>query len=259
MSEVGAIHRRGGVAAIPRGLRVYAVGDIHGCAHLLDDLLAQIDEDCRRDCPARKAIVFLGDYVDRGPDSAGVIDRLRTLRSSWKGDLAFVMGNHEEVLIRMLDGETELLDDWLRFGGRECLSSYGADPDELAAAPAGERLERLQALLPQSHQRFLRDLIDTVRVGDYLFVHAGVRPGVDLRQQAQSDLRWIRAPFLDDEDSDHGVMVVHGHTIAPEVEWRGNRIGIDTGAYCSGRLTALVLEGEGRRLLSTEPAEVDYA
>ena len=259
MSIMRSSRRHRAKPTVPRGLRVYAVGDIHGCAHLLDELIARIDADWRGRPAARKAIVFLGDYIDRGPDSAGVIDRLRALAVSWKGEAAFVMGNHEEVLVRILDGETALLEDWLRFGGRECLLSYGADPDALSSAAANERLEQIRAVVPQAHQRFLRDLVDTVRIGDYLFVHAGIRPGVDLRQQTHSDLRWIRAPFLDDAVSDHGVTVVHGHTIVDEVEWRRNRIGIDTGAYWSDRLTALVVEGEEQRLLSTEPAEIGVA
>ncbi|HZC37142.1 MAG TPA: serine/threonine protein phosphatase, partial [Sphingomicrobium sp.] len=161
----------------------------------------------------------------------------------------------EEVLLRILDGDASFIPSWLRFGGAQCLKSYGSDPRQIAVQDDATALGAIQAAIPQKHQQFLRSFVDTCRFGDYLFVHAGIRPGVSIDQQLQSDLRWIREPFLLDE-TDHGCVVVHGHTITPEVEERSNRIGIDTGAYRTGVLTALVLEGRGRWYLDTrETAE----
>jgi serine/threonine protein phosphatase 1 len=137
----------------------------------------------------------------------------------------------------------------LKFGGAECLSSYGVDPLDLGRSEL-EALATIKFAIPVDHHKFVASFADTLSFGDYLFVHAGLRPGVELRQQSQSDLRWIRAPFLDD-DSDHGVVVVHGHTISGRVEYRENRIGIDTGAYRSGVLTALALEGASKWTLDT--------
>ena len=198
---------------------------------------------------AKTLLVFLGDLIDRGPSSAQVIDRLR----SYKADgvrTVFLLGNHEEVLLRILNGDASLIPSWLRFGGAECLKSYGADPLAIAAHDDAEAISALRAAIPQEHVEFLRSFVDTCRFGDYLFVHAGIRPGVSIDQQLQSDLRWIREPFLFDQ-TDHGCVVVHGHTISPEVEERPNRIGIDTGAYRTGILTALALEGRERWYLDT--------
>ena len=196
---------------------------------------------------------MLGDFIDRGPDSRGVIERLRT----WHHDqakLVLLAGNHEEVLLRLLAGETGLLDSWLSFGGAECIASYGLDPAELHGIPERAALDRLRAAVPRDHQSFLHGFADTVKIGDYLFVHAGIRPAVHLSMQMQQDLRWIRQPFLDDE-RDHGFVVVHGHTISEAVVERPNRIGIDTGAYASGRLSAVGIEGTERWFLeAAEPA-----
>ncbi|MEO5972212.1 MAG: metallophosphoesterase family protein, partial [Sphingomicrobium sp.] len=194
-------------------------------------------------------VVFLGDLVDRGPDSAGVIRRL--LDGPLPGHRhSFLMGNHEEAMLRVWDGEEDTLRGWLTYGGRETLASYGLGRNEIFKL-AADLPRAMREVVPQAHIDFIRGFDDQVRVGDYLFVHAGIRPGVPLDEQDQSDLRWIREEFLYDEDSDHGVMVVHGHTIAAEPEVRSNRIGIDTGCYSSGRLTALVLEGTERRFLTT--------
>lgn len=233
------------------GYRAYAVGDIHGRLDLLEDLLAKIYADLQHR-PAEKALlVFIGDLIDRGPGSAQVIERLRTYRRPGVRAV-FILGNHEEVLLRILDGDRSLISSWLQFGGRECLQSYGVDPAVLAGRSRAEQLELIRAAIPAGHKEFLRGFVDSCRFGDYLFVHAGVRPGVALEQQRQSDLRWIREPFLFDE-TDHGFVVVHGHTISPEVDERPNRIGIDTGAYRTGVLTALVIEATDRRFIDTSP------
>lgn len=232
-----------------KGHRAYVVGDIHGRLDLLDDLLERIHRDLT-DRPARRTVlVFVGDLIDRGPDSAGVVERLRTYRRSGVRPI-FLLGNHEEVLLRILRGESELMADWRRFGGLECMASYGADSDALEQLETNEAAALVRKLVPPAHVQFLASFADSFRFGDYLVVHAGIRPGVALDQQLQSDLRWIRAPFLG-SSADHGFVVVHGHTIRADVEERPNRIGIDTGAYESGILTALAIEGADRWYLAT--------
>jgi serine/threonine protein phosphatase 1 len=223
-----------------RGYRAYVVGDIHGRYDLLDHLLRRIERELRHR-PARKTLlVFVGDLIDRGPASRQVIERLRTYRHRGVRPV-FIQGNHEEVLLRILAGDASLVDNWLQFGGAECLRSYGVSPRELFGRTHQEVLEIIREAIPAEHREFLESFVDSCRFGDYLFVHAGIRPGVELEQQRQTDLRWIREPFLFDK-SDHGFIVVHGHTISPEVEERPNRIGIDTGAYRTGILTALAIE-----------------
>jgi serine/threonine protein phosphatase 1 len=232
-----------------RGYRAYVVGDVHGRLDLLEQLLEQIEHDWT-ERPARKVLlVFLGDLVDRGPHSAQVVERLRTFSAPGVRTV-FLLGNHEEVLLRILEGDASVIPSWLRFGGAECIASYGADPREVARSADADAVRLVRETIPDEHVEFLRSFGDTCRFGDYLFVHAGIRPGVSVDEQLQSDLRWIREPFLLDE-TDHGCVVVHGHTIIPEVEERTNRIGIDTGAYRTGVLTALVIEEAEHRYLDT--------
>jgi serine/threonine protein phosphatase 1 len=245
-----------GSAAKPRpaprgkeGARAYAIGDIHGCLGLLDQLLVRIEEDAAARPPKRTFIVFLGDLIDRGPSSAGVVDRLRTYRPDFATPV-FITGNHEEIMLRVLGGESDLFGDWLKFGGAECLESYGMDARALKRAEPEKAVAEVKARLPASHIEFLATFADTFRFGDYLFVHAGIRPGIDVEHQDQFDLRWIREPFLSDEE-EHGVVVVHGHTIVDDVEERRNRIGLDTGAYRNGVLTAIGIEDDERWYLST--------
>ena len=231
------------------GARAYAIGDSHGRLDLLNLLLAKVEADIAARPNKRNFIIFLGDLVDRGSDSAGVVERLRTYRPD-DARTIFLAGNHEEVLLNILNGDASILPSWLKFGGAECAQSYGLEPDSLRQIEEGAAADLVRAKVPRAHREFLESFGDTFSFGDYLFVHAGIRPGVELDLQAQSDLRWIREAFLFDE-TDHGFVVVHGHTISPDVEVRDNRIGIDTGAYATGRLTALVLEGGARRYLST--------
>lgn len=233
----------------PRGFRAYAVGDVHGRLDLLNSLLSMIEQDVARRPVRRSLLIFLGDLIDRGPDSKGVIERLLTYRH---GRLKpyFLAGNHEEVLLRLIAGERGILASWLKFGGADCLLSYGFDPSSLDARNERASLTAIRNVFPAEHIRFIGSFADTLRFGDYLFVHAGIRPRIDLSLQSQSDLRWIRSPFLED-DGDHGVVVVHGHSISPAAELRHNRIGIDTGAYRTGILTALALEGADRWILDT--------
>lgn len=239
---------------LPPGYRVYAVGDVHGRDDLLGDLLAQIEADAAGRGRAKLAVVFLGDLIDRGPSSRQVVERLRTYRPSGVRPV-FLAGNHEEVLLRILDGEARLIPDWLRFGGAECLASYGVDAANLRRMQPTQAIETVRSAIPASHGEFLRGFDDTFRAGSYLFVHAGIRPGIPLEQQSRADLRWIREPFLTD-GSEHGFTVIHGHTIREQVEERANRIGIDTGAYRTGVLTALGLEGSERWYLQATAPDI---
>ena len=243
--------------SIPAGHRVYAIGDIHGRDDLLAEMLVRVEDDCRARGKARVVLVFLGDLIDRGPSSAQVLERLSQYRPEGVR-LVFLAGNHEEVMLRALDGDTGVLPDWLRFGGAECLASYGLEPPRLKGMAPAEALREIRSAVPSSHVAFLRGFDDTFRAGDYLFVHAGIRPGIPLAQQSQADLRWIREPFLGDR-AEHGFVVVHGHTIREEVEEHHNRIGIDTGAYRFGTLTALALEGTDRWLLQARASHPESA
>lgn len=231
-----------------KGYRAYVVGDVHGRLDLLEELLAKIHAELQHRPSAKTLLVFVGDLIDRGPSSAQVIERLRTYRRAGIRPV-FLLGNHEEVLLRILKGDAQLITKWRWFGGAECLESYGVDPSQFSHLTDEEALALVRRAIPKEHVEFLESFADSCRFGDYLFVHAGIRPGVELEQQRQSDLRWIREPFLLDE-SDHGFVVVHGHTIAREVEVRPNRIGIDTGAYRTGVLTALAIEGPERWLVA---------
>ena len=242
---------------IPAGYRVYAIGDIHGRDDLLADLLEKIELDSSNRPPAKRILVFLGDLIDRGPSSAAVVDRLRTYRPK-DTRLVFLAGNHEEVLLQILDGDAQVVPDWLRFGGAECIRSYGVDPVGIRSMAPERAVETIAQAIPAAHSEFLRGFDDTFRAGDYLFVHAGIRPGLPLAEQASSDLRWIREPFLSD-GADHGFVVVHGHSIREDVEERSNRIGIDTGAYRYGVLTAIGLEGGDRWYLQASAALAEFA
>jgi serine/threonine protein phosphatase 1 len=253
---MGLLRKLGLVSAgrkLPRGkagCRAYAVGDVHGRLDLLDAILAEIERDMAARRPVRTFLVFLGDLIDRGPDSAGVVERLRTYRHN-DAELVMLSGNHEEVLLEILSGKLGVLPAWLKFGGVECATSYGIDPEKLRQADERRAIEIVREKVPRRHREFLRSFADTFRFGDYLFVHAGIRPGVGLDEQDRKDLRWIREPFLGDA-KEHGFLVVHGHTITREVDERPNRIGIDTGAYQSGILTAVAVEDDRRWFLRAD-------
>lgn len=229
------------------GRAVFAVGDIHGCLDLLEGLLEGIKVATARD-ERPPLILFLGDYVDRGPDSRGVIDRLIAVAESYPG-ARFLCGNHEEAMIRFL-ADPQGGPAWSTYGGRATLLSYGVRPpgrnaDDAAWARAQQKLN---ARIPPAHLKFLWGLEDSVEVGDYFFAHAGVRPDKSLQSQASRDLRWIREPFLSN-DRPLEKMIVHGHTpsLAPHADRA--RIGVDTWAYKTGVLTALELRGRQRRCL----------
>lgn len=243
---------RWGNSAGPKGYRAYAIGDVHGRLDLLDELLLLIEADIASRSPAKNLIVFLGDLIDRGPRSAQVVERLRLYKPSF-AKVICLMGNHEEAMLRVVGGEGDLLRDWLRFGGAECVESYGLDPRQLGRADPSAAVAALNKAVPKEHIAFLHGFADTASFGSYLFVHAGIRPKVRLEDQRSIDLRWIRSPFLEDR-SEHGFTVVHGHTISEEVDFQSNRIGIDTGAYKSGLLTALGIERRQHWLLQVAGA-----
>ncbi|XHS02377.1 metallophosphoesterase [Sphingomonas sp. DBB INV C78] len=228
-------------ATVPEGRRVYAIGDVHGRLDLLEQLLEKINEDDVGRGPCGTDIIFLGDLIDRGPESAGVVERLRLLAGKDRR-CRFLMGNHEEIFLRALSGDLQSLKLMIRIGGKETILSYGVDHAQYLAWDFDELLSTLNGIVPENHGAFISGFEDTIVVGDYIFVHAGLRPNLPIDQQRVSDLRWIRKDFLESK-VDFGGMVVHGHNVTPEIDRQINRIGIDTGAYASGRLTALCLEG----------------
>lgn len=230
---------------IPAGERVYAVGDIHGRLDLFRALLAAIEADDAAQPSADTTIILLGDLVDRGPDSSGVLRAARLLQRRRKTRILY--GNHEEMFVKSME-DVGVLRHFLRHGGRETLASYGIRLDDLAE-PTYEVLQvQMADAVPPADLDFIATFEEAIAIGDYLFVHAGVDPAVALDEQDPRDLRWIREPFMS-HPMRLGPMIVHGHTIVEGVEERAHRISLDTGAYMSGRLTAVALEGESRRYI----------
>ena len=237
-------------AAVPEDMRIYAVGDIHGRADLLKRLMRKIEEDARAAPEARKLLIFLGDYVDRGFQSKDVIDFLI------EGDFSrfetyFLRGNHEAAFETFLS-DPSFGPQWARFGGAETLMSYGIQPPRAKTVESEwtEVCEQLNQVLPASHRHFLSSLTLYEAFGDYVFVHAGLKPGQPLEAQNEKDILWIRDEFLSDERP-FDRMVVHGHTPISEPHLDHRRIGIDTGAYLTGKLTAACLSGTNVSFLST--------
>jgi len=233
---------------IPAGRRLYCIGDIHGRLDLLEELQEMIRVDAES-FEGEKTVIYLGDFIDRGAQSKQVLDLL--LEQALEGfDAVHLLGNHEQTMLDFLE-QPQAAGAWLGFGGQVTLMSYGVGLGRVQMARQLVLLrDELEAKLPQSHLEFLRSCRLTHTEGSYCFVHAGIRPGLELEQQVPDDLLWIRDEFVRSRRN-HGAIVVHGHSITEEVEWQPNRIGIDTGAYYSGMLTALVLEGAGQRLLQT--------
>ena len=249
------------ISRAPVGERIYAIGDIHGRCDLLERLIGQIEEDCA-DLPAgmKATIIFLGDYIDRGLQSRAVIDFLISDRLE-RFNTIFLMGNHEEALLRFLD-DASFGKQWTRYGGAETLYSYGFNPPNsraslasheamAAAAQAWEKVwTGFRQSIPHDHIEFFQTLRPYHVAGDYLFVHAGMRPNVPLNEQTQRDMLWIRDEFLDDDRPfDH--VIVHGHTPTEDIHRDNRRIGLDTGAFISGKLTAVKLQDEQVSFLFT--------
>jgi serine/threonine protein phosphatase 1 len=226
---------------LPEGVRIYAIGDVHGRVDLLDQVFSRIDAHLAAYPIAHPLQVLVGDYIDRGPASREVLDRL--IYRARTRQTVFLRGNHETFIFEFLR-RPAVLGDWGRLGGLETLLSYGLKPSfNPDAATQKELAIALRAALPMSHRIFLESLHMSFNCGEFFFAHAGVRPGVPLAKQREEDLLWIREEFLLHEE-DFGKIIVHGHTPVREVDIRRNRINIDTGAYATGRLTCLVIQGE---------------
>lgn len=236
-------------ASVPEGRRIYAIGDVHGRNDLLNILIEKILADDGGRSTAESEIIFLGDLIDRGPDSAQVIETTMQLKKD-AGAVRFLMGNHEEVYLEAARGDEKSVRFFNRIGGRETILSYDITLKEYIELDMAQLAGRMSLLIPQHHIDFVSAFEDKIVIGDYAFVHAGIKPGVPLSEQEPKHLRWIREEFLD-EDEPHEKIIVYGHTISDDVVETGNRIGIDTGAYETGKLTALVLEGSERRYLDT--------
>ncbi|WP_206242068.1 metallophosphoesterase family protein [Novosphingobium terrae] len=239
--------RKSSLPSTDAGDRIYAVGDVHGRFDLMQALMEKIAQH-HADLPPTQGlhIIFLGDLIDRGPDSLKVLDYLAQAQRRMPG-MIVLLGNHEEVLLKVLEGDQRALRSWLTFGGAQTLESMGVavpGPDD----DLDDCLTAIRRALPMQLASWLRRLPLTAHSGDYFFCHAGVRPGVPLKRQKREDLLWIRDDFLTDQ-SGHGAVIVHGHSIHPQVDMHANRIGIDTGAYATGVLTALYLEGDRREVL----------
>lgn len=234
---------------LPDGHNVYAIGDIHGRLDLLKRLLDTIEKDIAETSCAEHSVIFLGDYIDRGPHSKGVIEHLASL--SIKGATCrYLMGNHESFMINLMVNGGDV-DIWFHNGGWETLASYGIDISPRDSAFDGSRIgATLVEAVPEHHKQFLESLHYSWRIGDIFFAHAGVNPNRSIEDQQIKDLIWIREEFLQSE-RDHGPLIVHGHTPRPEPEVMRNRINVDTGAWHSDHLTAVVLKNGHCRFLST--------
>ncbi len=237
--------------SVPEGKRIYAIGDVHGCKSLLEDLLEKINKDNAQRGAAETEIIFLGDLIDRGPDSAGVLDLCIDLKKTNKS-VHFLMGNHEEMFLEaVVDRIPKLMRFFLRVGGTETLLSYDILRNDFMSMDIEELCEFIPQLIPQEHIDFIQNFDEHIIIGDYMFVHAGIKPGVALDEQKPKHLRWIREDFIDNK-SPHGKIIVFGHTIFDEVREKNNHIGIDTGAYKNNLLTALCLEGDERWYLQAK-------
>ena len=230
---------------VPEGQRFYVIGDIHGRCDLLDELILAIEEDDAQVGQAETTIIFLGDLVDRGPESARVIETARQWGKRRK--VRYLAGNHEEMFLQSFE-DKEMLRHFLKHGGRETVLSYGIKKKRYNELSLKELQQELHELVPKKHRKFLGAMEDIILAGDYAFAHAGINPKRAIDDQQQSDLRWIRDRFLKHREPLTHV-VVHGHTIFEDVEHTPYRIGIDTGASRTGILTALVLEGDQRRII----------
>jgi serine/threonine protein phosphatase 1 len=227
---------------VPEGQRVYAIGDVHGCLDRLVSLHWAIAADLAAHPVRYSVLVHMGDYVDRGPNSRQVVELLMGSIAAPVNYRVELMGNHEAMMRQALDGDRRAAGHWLDNGGEQTLESYGV-PDPMVVQPSAWR-----RAVPDTHMAFLDRLQPMHREGDYVFAHAGIRPGVPLKAQLPEDLMWIREPFLSDR-SKRDVVVVHGHTPQQEPAIFENRIGIDTGAVMGGKLTCLILQDDQLRFI----------
>ena len=234
-------------ASVPDGTRVYAIGDIHGCFDLFEALADAIERDDAERGAADTTVILLGDLVDRGPDSRKVIESARRWQKSRK--VRILAGNHEEMFLESFT-DKGVLRHFLKHGGRETILSYGIPKKEYNDASIDSLQASLQELVPQEDRDFINGFEEWIAIGDYAFVHAGIAPGVPLEEQKRRDLLWIRERFLA-HDEPHPQIIVHGHTIFKDIDERSNRIGVDTGAFRFGRLTAVVFEGHTRRYIQS--------
>lgn len=233
---------------VPEGQRVYCIGDIHGRLDLLEEIHRKIVADAH-DFNGEKTLIYLGDYIDRGDHSKQVIDLL--INRPLPGfEHVFLLGNHEQTLLDFLEHPHEVA-AWLTYGGRATLHSYGVASHGSSREDLVRLRDEFQQRLPEAHLDFFQEMQLTHVVGTYCFVHAGIRPEVVIDEQRKEDLLWIRDDFINSAVQ-HDHVVVHGHSITTEVDWQENRIGIDTGAFHTGVLTCLVLEGSEQRLLQTD-------
>jgi len=242
-----------GESRTPPGMRLYAIGDIHGCDTMLAEMHDRIAADLAEQPAEDHRIIHVGDYIDRGPDCAGVIGRLARLTAE-DGRVVCLVGNHDSFLIGFLQDPKSFGEIWLSNGAEPTLESYGVKvPHALFGGVTNfaALAERFAEALPAVDRKFMETLPFSARFGDYLFVHAGIRPGVPPEAQDPHDLIWIRKPFLEDK-SDHGVVVIHGHTPVDVPDVRLNRVDIDTGAVYGGPLTCLVLDGTDYRFLRVQ-------
>jgi serine/threonine protein phosphatase 1 len=247
----GGVHVHGAGVVLPElapGRRIYAIGDVHGRLDLLERLQAMIVAHIEASPPAEMQLIYVGDYVDRGPAGAGVIERLARPQPALP-PATCLRGNHEEILLRFMV-DPSIAQAWQPLGGFETLRSYGVPTRLVAERRFDEARAELWARMPAHHVAFLQHLGTSHRCGPYFFAHAGVRPGVPLEHQSERDLAWIRDEFLS-SPRDHGAVVVHGHTPVETPEIRANRINIDTGAYATGRLTCAVIESRQVQWLAT--------
>jgi serine/threonine protein phosphatase 1 len=238
--------RRRQPAVLPDGIRVYVVGDVHGRADLLADILSRIENDLARRLTDRVVRIFVGDYIDRGPSSKDVIERLIQLGAS--SEIICLKGNHEACLLEFLHSPSTLR-RWAHLGGVATLESYGVDVEGIDIESTSDEIAKaFRAVMPESHFEFFERLKSSFTLGGFFFVHAGVRPGVALAEQREIDLLWIRDEFLLSKVY-FGKMVVHGHTPVAQPQFKSNRIAIDTAAFLTGKLTCLVIERDAISLL----------
>lgn len=237
----------------PEGALGFMIGDVHGCFDAMIDLLGQIEAHCNAYPDKEAHIIFLGDLMDRGPDSQRVIEYLRSYQPNF-ASVRFIMGNHEEVMLNVVNGDADAMMSWFQFGGKACARSYGVTNLGEALLNPEDVVQAIQRAVPKVHVEFLRKFEVFILFGDFLCVHAGIKPGIKIESQSETDMRWIRKRFIDYKKP-HPYMIVHGHTVVETAEVLSNRIPVDTGACHGGMLTALVVDGTNLSFLHSQPTD----